>query len=162
MDPFGGCAVADVWAPRTEWIINGQPYFDFSVMNLANPGCETIGATKGTFGLFATPALERPEQPTGPTVQGYPGDRIFGTHWRMGGRITKPTSGWPSTRWIRRWAVRFARLLEPHRAGPCTGPCGKAVHAYGVGARRPALNGGPRLTAVRIGQIAEVADKNGT
>src|SRR5207344_2827313 len=70
--------------------INGQPYFDFSVMNfgtLMAPGsCANVGATTGTFGLYANPTLSALNNVRA-IVQGYPGDQPDGTHWRMGGRI---------------------------------------------------------------------------
>jgi glutamyl endopeptidase len=163
VDPFGSCEVDTVWSPD-RWINNGNPYFDFSVMNLA--GCDTIGDTNGTFGLASFSGTNglanRPA-----TVQGYPGDnRVFGTQMKMSGRITKSDARmayYPMDTFGGQSGSPVFNNRAPSAPGPCSGPCGMAVHSYGVGLPGAAhLNAGPRLTAARIGQILAVADDNGT
>jgi glutamyl endopeptidase len=165
-DPVaGGCPITSVWAPPTEWVINGQPYFDFSVMNFANPGpCADIDTVTGTYGLYANATLNALNNAQ-VTVQGYPGDKPFGTHWKMNGRVKKANK-----RFVFYPMDTFGgQSGSPvwHQRGPgapgCQGRCGYAIHAYGTGLPGAGANnnGGPRITAFRIGQILDVADENG-
>ena len=160
--PLGSCPVTTVWAPPTEWVVNQQPYYDFAVMNFANPGpCQDIDSVTGTFGLFATPALGGLNNVRA-KVQGYPGDRAFGTHWRMGGRIHHANKRFTFYPMDTAEGQSGSPVWWNRTAGACTGPCGYAVHAYGVGVSNQPYNGGPRLTQFRLGQIADFADNNGT
>ena len=49
-------------------------------------------------------------------------------------------------------------------AGDCVGPCGLAVHGYGIDSEATGVwfdhNAGVRLTAFRIGQILDIAGQN--
>jgi glutamyl endopeptidase len=164
VDPYGGCPIASVWAPN-RWIDNGSPYYDFSIMQLGSP-CESIGGMLGHFGMLAFSGVNglagRPV-----TVQGYPGDKPFGTHSKMSGRITKSTATmafYP----IDTAGGQSGSPVWQHRGvqapGPCVGPCSFAIHAYGVGlpASGPGQNNaGPRLTSARIGLLRDLADDNG-
>jgi V8-like Glu-specific endopeptidase len=163
-DPFGGCAVRTQWAPPTEWVQNGRPYFDFAVLNFATSGpCRNIGATTGTFGLYATPTLNALNNAPA-FVQGYPGDKPDGTQWRMSGRITRANKRFAFYPMDTFGGQSGSPVWWNRSSGVCTGPCGYAVHAYGVGLAGVGQNnnGGPRLTPFRLGQISAFADNNGT
>ena len=165
--PSGGCPVVEAWAPPTEWVINGQAYFDFAVMNFSPSGiCADIGAVTGTFGLYAN-ATRDALNGVAVTIQGYPGDKPYGTHWKMAGRITRANKRYTFYPMDTAGGQSGSPVWRNRRAGACVGNCGYAVHAYGtctdpscVGLVRT-NNGGPRLTAFRLGQIRDVADNNG-
>ena len=164
--PGGGCPVLTVWAPPTEWVVNGQPYFDFSVMNFANPGpCQDVDSITGTYGMYANAALNGINNAQ-VTVQGYPGDKPFGTHWKMNGRITKANKRFTFYPMDTAGGQSGSPVWHQRTAGSCVGRCAYAIHAYGTcGPPSTALcrtnNGGPRITAFRIGQILDAADNNG-
>jgi glutamyl endopeptidase len=160
--PYGGCPIATAYSPP-QWINNGNYQYDWSVMQLG-PACDNAGNALGHFGMvnFAgTNGLAgRPV-----TVQGYPGDKPFGTHSKMSGRIRKSgvrmafypmdTAGGQSGSPV--WQHRGAAA-----PGPCAGPCSLAIHAYGTGLPGAGrLNGGVRLTSGVIGVIRDVANDNG-
>ncbi len=162
-NPYGGCAVASSWSPPIEWRMNGQPYWDFGVMNLANVGdCATIGEEAGFFGTIAyagwnalngMPAI----------VRGYPGDKPFGTQWSMSGRIAKANKRmafYPMDTEAGQSGAPVYRE-RPQGAAACSGPCGMAVHGYTPGLPGGGNNNaGPRLTAFRLGQIFDFAGQN--
>ena len=162
-DPYPGCVVSGIAAPFTQWETNGQPYWDYGVMNFPNPGaCQSIGATLGTFGLMAvanTNGLDNAQA----TVQGYPGDKPPGTEWKMNGRIAKGNKQFLFYPMDTFGGQSGSPIWWNRAGGACTGPCGYGIHSYGQGLPGPGQNnnGGPRLTAFRLGQIADWADNNG-
>lgn len=162
-NPAGGCPVTQVWAPPTEWVVNGQPYFDFAVMNFANPGpCQNIDSVTGTYGMFQTPTLNALNN-VQVTVQGYPGDKPFGTHWKMNGKIKKGNKRFVFYPIDTAGGQSGSPVWRQRASGSCVGRCAYAIHAYGVGLPGQGANnnGGPRITAFRIGQITDAADANG-
>ena len=80
-DPYGSCIITTGFSPF-EWVQNQNEYNDWAVVHL---NCN-IGDTVGWFGYFSvggqTALRHLPA-----VVQGYPGDKPFGTMWGMGGRI---------------------------------------------------------------------------
>jgi glutamyl endopeptidase len=86
----------------------------------------------------------------------------FGTHWRMGGRITRANKRLTFYPMDTFGGQSGGPVWWNRTGGACTGPCGYAVHAYGVGL--PGLgqtnNGRPRLTAFRLGPIRAAAGQN--
>jgi glutamyl endopeptidase len=164
-NPFGSCPVTSLWVPPTEWAQNNQPYYDFAVMNFANPGtCAAIGDTTGWFGVVALNDLNALNNMPA-TVRGYPGDKPFGTHWTMSGRIAKANKRmtfYPMDTFGGQSGSPVYRVRS-QSAPFCQGPCGMAIHGYGVGLPGPGQNNnaGPRLTSFRLGQIHDFADDNG-
>jgi glutamyl endopeptidase len=162
-DPYGGCPVSVIYAPPTQWQTNGQAYWDYGVMNFANPGpCASIGTTLGTFGLFSTTNLNGLNNLQA-TVQGYPGDKPFGTEWKMNGRIAKANKQMTFYPMDTFGGQSGSPVWWNRTGGACVGPCGYAIHSYGVGLAGPGQtnNAGPRITAFRVGQIRDWADDHG-
>jgi glutamyl endopeptidase len=158
-DPYGVCDVESAWAPD-EYRLNGTVTYDFAVLNLA-ADCDTIGEQTGTFGLFArSGSFARVRS----TVQGYPGEAVFGTQKRMRGKIFRSqmrlvfypmdTSGGQSG----------SPLWKQKASGDCVGPCGLAVHGYGTDPGSGGVwhdhNAAIRLTPYRVGQILDIAAQN--
>lgn len=154
-NPFGSCPMETVWAP-TQWVQDGLPQFDFSVQNLAS-GCD-FSATAGTFGMFS---LDGKNAFAGRSlrVEGYPADRPFGSRWTMAGVVDHSSNAMLSYTMDTAAGQSGSPVFRTYRAS-CGGPCGAAVHSYGV-AGNPPTNSGPRLTASRISQIVSVANLNG-
>ncbi len=98
------------------------------------------------------------------TVQGYPGDKPFGTHMKHRGRIHHGT---PSTLFypMDTFGGQSGSPIWMQRStGSCIGVCGLGLHSYGFPPGLPPaqrLNSGPRFTASRLAIIAGVADDNG-
>jgi glutamyl endopeptidase len=163
-DPFGGCAVNMIAAPFTQWETNGQPYWDYGVMNFPNPGpCASIGATLGTFGLMNVPNVNGLNNARA-TVQGYPGDKPDGTMWKMNGRIKKANKQFIFYPMDTFGGQSGSPIWWNRTGGSCTGPCGYGIHSYGTGFPGPGQtnNAGPRFTPFRLGQIADwIADNGG-
>jgi glutamyl endopeptidase len=162
-DPFGECPVTQIAAPLVQWQQNGQAYWDYAIMNFANPGpCQSIGSALGTFGLFAT-ANVNGLNGLRATVQGYPGDKPFGTEWKMNGRIAKANRQMTFYPMDTFGGQSGSPVWWNRTSGACTGPCGYAIHSYGVGLAGAGRNNnaGPRITAWRIGQIRDWAAQNG-
>jgi glutamyl endopeptidase len=160
VDPYGACPVTGVWAPP-RFVDTGNPAYDFAVMNLL-PACSEIGTETGTFGLFARDGSLATVRAT---VTGYPGEAVYGTMKRHRGKITKSgdrliwypmdTTGGQSGSPV--WKNRLS--------GDCVGPCGLAVHGYGIDEMAmdgvwSRNNAGVRITAYRIGQILDIAGQN--
>lgn len=152
VDPYGSCSAVSGWSP-TAWIQSETPNADYAIIQL---DCN-IGDTVGWFGLFSLPGagdlLHRRAR-----VQGYPGDHPFGTHSGMSGRIERSqakmvfydidTAGGQSGSPV--WWTRAS----------CGGPCGMAVHSYGVGIQGLNLNAAARFTTARFAEIVDIADNN--
>ena len=152
-NPFGSCAMTAVWAPD-RWVDDGRAAHDYSVQQL---DC-TIGNSTGWFGLFA---LEGTNAFAGRRlrVEGYPGDRNFGSRWKMAGLVQRSsinTLHYPMDTYGGQSGSPLFKWNRPS----CGGPCSAGVHAYGAGGNPP-TNSGPRLTKGRIGVITAVAAENG-
>ena len=118
--PYGVCRARRLYTNST-WKNQGRDDFDYAAIKL---NCN-VGNQTGFFGYRRSVA-----QNNAVRVQGYPGDKPFGTQWQMGGRVT---------------------VLDPRRvfynldtAGGQSGSpvwrnvndnctrCGVAIHAYGT------------------------------
>ncbi len=154
-NPFGSCAVTSVWGPD-QWRLQGKPAHDYSVQQLAE-GCD-FAETAGSFGLF-TLAGTNAFAGRRLRVEGYPGDKGYGSRWKMVGEVQRnsintlhypmDTSGGQSGSPLFKW-----------NRPSCGGPCSAGVHAYGA-AGNPLTNSGPMMTNGRIGAILAVAAQNG-
>lgn len=158
-DPFGTCEVEGAWAPP-EYVEEGRIPFDFAVLNLAD-GCDAIGVQTGTFGLFARSGSFAGVRST---VQGYPGEAVFGTQKRMRGTIARSQKRLIFYPMDTTGGQSGSPLWRQKASGACTGPCALAVHGYGVDSADPGIwrnhNAGIRLTPYRIGQILDIAGQN--
>lgn len=151
-DPNGSCAGVTAWAPDS-WIQNQAEAADLAVVNL---NC-SIGSTLGWFGIRTVSAVNGLYRVRA-RVQGYPGDKPFGTHWGMTDRIEV------SARQLVGYDLDTAggQSGSPvwwNNAACAGGPCGMAVHSYGVHAASGihSFNHGVRITATRFNQICAQA-----
>lgn len=153
VNPFGSCGMTAVWAP-VQWRLAGKAAHDYSVQQL---DC-TIGTATGWFGMFA---LDGTNAFAGRRlrVEGYPGDRNFGSRWRMAGLIQRSSINTLHYPMDTAGGQSGSPLFKWNRPS-CGGPCSAGVHAYGAFGSPP-TNSGPRLTAGRIGTITAVAASNG-
>jgi glutamyl endopeptidase len=166
VDPYGTCPVYEVYAPP-EWTSVGDPKYDFSIMQLGTNNAGTIttcdvGTTAGYFGISWTAGADALTG-NGATVQGYPGDKAFGTQWTMSGNIKKSTKLMVFYRMDTAGGQSGSPVFDATGA-KCGGtPCGMAVHSYGVGLPGPGANAnaGPRITQGRFTTITNYAVENG-
>lgn len=155
VNPFGSCAVVDVWAPD-KWKDEGVPAHDYSVQQLA-PGCD-FSESAGSFGLFTLPGTNA-FAGRRLRVEGYPGDKGYGSRWQMVGAVDHNsinTLHYPMDTYGGQSGSPLFRWNRPE----CGGPCSAGVHAYGAFGTPP-TNSGPMMTTGRIGTIAAVAAQNG-
>ncbi len=151
---YGSCFGTQAFSPQL-WIVDQNEYNDFAIVNL---DCD-IGDTVGWFGFFSlagkTALRHLPAH-----VQGYPGDKPFGTMWGMGDRIEASQKKMVFYDIDTFGGQSGSPVYQPGRAA-CGGPCGMAIHAYGnahgSGPHVP-YNHAPRITNPRFGLICDVAD----
>ena len=82
VDPFGSCNVLQAYSPEG-WRVDGKFTADWSLMHL---DC-AIGDTVGWLGFFWKAGADGLKG-LKVRVEGYPGDKPFGTQWRMNGTIS--------------------------------------------------------------------------
>ena len=147
--PYGTCSARGTWA-LNGWVNSADWNYDTGIIKL---NC-TVGNTVGWYGMYwQTASLNG----VGTTVQGYPGDK-------------------PSTQWI---SYDYVRASETEKiyyqndtiggesgspvwtyrsSGACTGYCGLAVHAYGVGGSGYAAtnNSGTRITQAKYNSYVSI------
>jgi len=155
-DPYGSCFLTTVFSPF-EWVQNQNEYNDWAVAHL---NCN-VGDTVGWFGYFSlggqTALRYLPA-----VVQGYPGDKPFGTMWGMGDRIEASQKKMVFYD-IDTFGGQSGSPVYYNRV-QCGGPCGMAIHAYGNnhgGGPHVPYNHAPRITNPRFGLISDFADDNG-
>lgn len=151
--PFGTCGVTSVWAPLG-WRVKANAWADFAVMQL---NCN-IGATVGHLGIFAVPGTNGLAGVQA-KVEGYPGDKPFGTQWKMGGTIHHSTDRSVFYAMDTAGGQSGSPVFQPNRSA-CGGPCAMAIHSYSA-VGNPLNNSGPRITAGRFDVIRGIADDNG-
>jgi glutamyl endopeptidase len=149
-DPYGGCNVTDVFS-RSGWRINGQAKHDWAVMEL---DC-TIGNTVGWLGYFALPGVNQLDGKTG-RVEGYPGDKPYGTHWKMSGTMASRSDANMIHYAIDTAGGQSGSPIMVANRPACGGPCGMGIHSYGSGGNPP-LNSGPRITFTNFDLISDFA-----
>ena len=155
VNAFGSCSMTAVWAPD-QWKLEGKVAHDYSVQQLG-PGCD-FSETAGSFGLFTLPG-DNAFAGRRLRVEGYPGDKPYGSRWRMAGEVYRNninTLFYPMDTFGGQSGSPLFKWNRPS----CGGPCSAGVHAYGsIG--NPPMNSGPMLTAARISTILAVAAENG-
>ena len=166
VDPYGSCSVYEVYAP-IEWRRDGDPKYDFSIMQLGTNNAGTIttcdvGTTVGWFGISYTAGADALTG-NGATVQGYPGDKAFGTQWTMSGNIKKSTKLMVYYRMDTAGGQSGSPVFDITGAKCNFTPCGMAIHSYAVGLPGPGANAnaGPRITQSRFTTITNYAAENG-
>jgi len=166
VDAFGTCPVYEVYAP-IEWRRDGDPKYDFSIMQLGTNNAGTIttcdvGTTVGFFGISWTAGADALTG-NGATVQGYPGDKAFGTQWTMSGNIKKSSKLMVFYRMDTAGGQSGSPVFDATGANCGGTPCGMAIHSYGVGLPGPGTNtnAGPRITQSRFTTITNYAAENG-
>lgn len=152
-NPFGGCAMTEVWAPP-QWVDDGKAAHDYSVQQL---DCE-VGDRAGWFGLFSL-AGDNAFAGRRLRVEGYPGDQNYGSRWKMAGLVQRSTINTLHYPMDTAGGQSGSPLFKWNRPS-CGGPCSAGVHAYGAFGNPP-TNSGPMLTPGRISMITGVAADNG-
>lgn len=157
-DPFGTCEVDAAFSP-VEWRVDGSEYADWALMQL---DC-TVGDTVGWLGYFSIGGRQQSLNQRPARVQGYPGDMPFGTQWAMTGQIDASQARMLFYAIDTFGGNSGSPVFQPHRVA-CGGPCGMAVHSYGVHgdprAPHARFNHGPRITNARFDLITDLADDN--
>lgn len=153
-DPYGGCNVVSVFA-RNGWKFQGRAKDDWAIMQL---DC-SIGNTVGYLGYFSVPGVNQLDGKTG-RVEGYPGDKPNGTHWKMSGTM-HPRTGADMIHYTLDTAggQSGSPIMVANRPS-CGGPCGMGIHSYGAGGNPP-TNSGPRITQANFDTITSVRQGNG-
>ncbi|HET9143565.1 trypsin-like serine peptidase [Actinophytocola sp.] len=134
--PFGTCSggIADVW---TTWNwINGYPSdYDYGLVKLT---CD-IGYSTGWFGW----SYNTGENLVGQYlyVEGYPGDKPYGTMWWDGDTVYSQTA---NKLWY--WVDTFggqsgSPVYRYSSSGPCVGWCVIGIHTNGVAGTNPTNSG---------------------
>ncbi|MFL6070713.1 MAG: trypsin-like serine peptidase [Actinomycetes bacterium] len=166
VDPYGSCNVYQVLAP-IEWRRDGDPKYDFSIMQLGTSDGTTVttcdvGDTVGWFGISWTAGVDALSG-NGATVQGYPGDKAFGTQWTMSGTIKKSTKLMVYYRMDTAGGQSGSPVFDATGANCGGTPCSMAIHSYGVGLPGAGANAnaGPRITQSRFTTITNYAAENG-
>ena len=140
--------------------MNGTVTYDFAVLNL-DSDCDAIGTQTGTFGLFARTGSYAQVRAT---VQGYPGEATFGTQKRMRDKIFRSQKRLVFYPMDTTGGQSGSPVWKQKASGDCVGPCGLAVHGYGIDPGSSGVwhdnNAGIRLTPFRIGQILDIAGQN--
>ena len=154
-NPFSSCAVVAVWAPD-QWRFEGTPAHDYAIHQLEE-GCD-LSESAGSFGLFTLPG-ENAFAGRQLRVEGYPGDKGYGSRWRMVGRADRNSVNFLHYPMDTAGGQSGSPLFKWNRP-ECGGPCSAGVHAYGAGGTPP-MNSGPMMTHGRIGTIGAVALQNG-
>ncbi len=159
-DPYGSCFGTTVFSP-TLWTQSYNEYNDWAVVHL---DCD-IGDTVGWFGYFSRGGrLALRDLPA--RVQGYPGDKPFGTMWGMRNRILTSQKKMVFYSIDTFGGQSGSPVYQPNRpdcGGPgVPGPCGMAIHAYGLhgGGPHGIRNHAPRITNPRFGLISDIAADN--
>ena len=154
VDPFGGCNVLQAYSPAG-WRVDGKVTSDWSLMHL---DC-TIGDTVGYLGFFWKAGADGLKG-LKVRVEGYPGDKTFGTQWKMNGTISASNKNMAYYTMDTYGGQSGSPVFVPNR-GAC-GACGAAIHSYGVGLPGPGAtrNAGPRITKSKFLLIQDLADNN--
>ena len=152
-DPFGGCNVNAIFA-KSGWRLQGQAKHDWAIMQL---DC-TIGNTVGYLGYFSVPGVNQLDGKTG-RVEGYPGDKPFGTHWKMSGTMASRTDANMIYYPIDTAGGQSGSPIMVANRPSCGGPCGMGIHSYGISGNPP-LNSGPRITGANFALIQDLANDN--
>lgn len=154
VNPFGGCNVTSAFA-LSGWRISGRAKDDWSIQQL---DCN-IGNTVGWLGYFSVPGVDQLDGKTA-RVEGYPGDKPPGTHWKMSGTIASRTNANNVFYPMDTAGGQSGSPIMVANRPSCGGPCGMGIHSYGAGGNPP-LNSGPRITGTNFTTIQDIADNNG-
>ena len=163
VEPFASCPVYEVYAP-IEWRRDGSAADDWSIMQLGTSSAATcdIGDTVGWFGMSYRKGAKSLTDVKA-TVQGYPGDKKYGTQWTMSGKIKESTASMVYYKMDTYGGQSGSPVFEPKGTRCGDTPCGMAVHSYGAGTAPSggAANSGPRITKSRFATITGYAAGNG-
>ena len=165
VDAFGTCDVVSGYSPAG-WRIDGKVTSDWSLMQLGRSlqtgegftDCP-IGDTVGWLGYFWKAGADGLKG-LKVRVEGYPGDKDFGTQWKMNGTISASDKNMAYYKIDTAGGQSGSPVFVPDR-GTC-GPCAAAIHSYGVGLPGPGAtrNAGPRITKSKFTLISDLADNN--
>ena len=155
LNPYGGCNVTGVYSPDG-WRFDGKPSADWSLMQL---DC-TIGDTVGWFGYGYVAGADGLTD-VKVRIEGYPGDKALGTEWKMSGKIATSSKTMAYYK-IDTYGGQSGSPVFGPNMDLCGGPCGLAIHTYGVGlpGAGATRNAGTRINKGRFLLIADIADNN--
>lgn len=164
-DAYGTCPVYQAYSPLG-WRQDGLAKNDWAAMQLGTTDGTTVttcdvGTTVGWFGITwksGKSALTGADA----TIQGYPSDKVFGTQWTMSGTIFKSTSTMVYYPMDTYGGQSGSPVFKPAATACGGGPCGLAVHSYGVGESGATAtnNSGPRITEARYNTMQSYASEN--
>lgn len=151
--PYGSCTARQSFSV-TGWTTSANEEFDYGAIKL---NC-TIGNTVGWFGYWWQSASLAGASTL---INGYPGDKVFGTQWR-GDNVAR-TVAVDGTNQIfypndTVGGMSGSPVYQNRAAGSsfCTGFCAMAIHAYGFphGAfPHNSYNHGTRITEARFNNL---------
>jgi glutamyl endopeptidase len=145
--PYGSCTAKALYS-NSNWTSTGSPNYDFGAIKL---NC-TVGNTTGWFGYWWQSASLVGKAAT---VTGYPGDKAFGTMWKMSGSIGRNTTRQVSYT-IDTYGGQSGSPVYQNKSG--CGWCSMAIHAYGASGS-PLMNSGTRITQSVYNFIGNVKAK---
>lgn len=151
--PYGSCAARQLYSV-TGWTVNGNEAYDYGAIKL---NC-SIGNTVGWFGYWWQSASL-----TGARIliNGYPGDKPFGTQWR-GDRVARAVAVSRTNQIFYRndttGGMSGSPIYQIRPAGSpfCTGYCAMGIHAYGFphgDYPHDTYNHGTRITEARFNNL---------
>ncbi len=121
----------------------------------------TIGDTVGWLGMMYKAKLHALDGVKA-RVQGYPGDKPFGTQWLMNGTIAGATKLMLFYKMDTFGGQSGSPVFQPKGTACGSTPCGMGIHNYGVGLPGPGAksNGSARITKARFNLITTMAAEN--
>lgn len=148
--PYGSCGVTRLHSV-VGWTVSGNEAYDYGAIRL---NC-TIGYTVGWFGYWWQAASLAG---TSTLINGYPGDKAFGTQWRGDSVARTVTVSQTSQIFYPNDTIggmSGSPVYQFRSAGSpfCTGYCSMGIHAYGFphnGYPHTTYNHGTRITQARF------------
>lgn len=123
--PFGTFA-ATHWYAVQDWVDTANPKFDYAAVQIDTDLSSQVGYFGFGYNSNDSFLLNRAI-----TVSGYPGDKKYGTQWKMSGPIQSVNK----TRFFYSIDTAGGQSGSPAygKWGTSCDPCGFGIHTYGVG-----------------------------
>ena len=137
--PYGSCTAKWRKSP-SGWTSSENAEYDYAVIRL---NC-SVGTTTGWYGFVGTSASLLGKSTT---ISGYPGDKPR-TQWRSNDAVRASLTRRIEVRNDTVGGMSGAPVYRVQSCAGSTGPCGMAIHAYGVtnSAGAGIKNWGPKIT----------------
>lgn len=151
--PYGSCTARQLYSVAG-WTTNGDEAYDYGAIKL---NC-VIGNTVGWFGYWWQSASLTG---TRVLINGYPGDKPFGTQWRGDSvartiAVSRTNQIFYSNDTVGGMSGSPVYQNRPAGSAFCTGYCAMGIHAYGFphgGYPHDTYNHGPRITEARFNNL---------